>query len=47
MGIATTTAGRILKGQLKKFMGEEEVTIIDSFDHVALAKVCKVVICLF
>ena len=32
-------AGRILKGQLKGDNGEEEVTFMESLDHVALSKV--------
>lgn len=32
-------AGRILKGQLKGNNGEEEVTNMESLDHVALSKV--------
>jgi alkaline phosphatase len=39
MGIATVTAGRILKGQLKKKNGEEEVTVMESLDNLALSKV--------
>jgi len=39
MGISTVTAGRILKGQLQGNNGEEEVTIMESLDHVGLSKV--------
>jgi hypothetical protein len=39
MGISTITAGRIFKGQKRENNGEEEVTCIDRFDHVGLAKV--------
>lgn len=39
MGISTITAGRILKGQLKGFNGEEEVTNMEAMDNVALSKV--------
>ena len=39
MGISTVTAGRILKGQLKGNNGEEEVTFMESLDHVGLSKV--------
>lgn len=40
MGISTVTSGRILKGQLKNRNGEEEITVMESFDNVALSKVC-------
>ncbi len=40
MGPSTVTSGRILAGQKKGKNGEEEITNIDNFDHVALAKVC-------
>ena len=39
MGMSTITAGRILKGQKKGNNGEEEVTVMESLDHVALSKV--------
>ncbi len=39
MGVTTVTAGRILLGQINKRNGEEEVTIMESLDHVALSKV--------
>lgn len=39
MGISTITAGRILKGQLKGFNGEEEITNMEALDNVALSKV--------
>lgn len=39
MGLSTVTAGRIWKGQLKNRSGEEEVTNMESLDHVALSKV--------
>jgi alkaline phosphatase len=39
MGISTVTAGRILKVQLQGNNGEEEVTIMESLDHVGLSKV--------
>ena len=39
MGPTTVTAGRILKGQLKGNNGEEEITIMESLDHLALSKV--------
>jgi hypothetical protein len=38
-GISTITAGRILKGQLRGNNGEEEITAMESLDHVGLAKV--------
>jgi alkaline phosphatase len=38
MGITTVTAGRIYKGQQKKKNGEEEVTFMESLDHIALSK---------
>ncbi len=39
MGVSTITAGRILKGQLKGNTGEEEITAMESLDHVGLSKV--------
>ena len=39
MGISTVSAGRIRKGQFKNKSGEEEVTNMESLDHVALSKV--------
>ncbi len=39
MGITTVTSGRILKGQLKNFPGEEEITVMESLDDTALSKV--------
>lgn len=39
MGISTVTAGRIRKGQKKGKSGEEEITNMESLNHVALAKV--------
>lgn len=38
MGVSTVTSGRILAGQKKNNNGEEEITNIDSMDHVALSK---------
>lgn len=37
--IKKVTAGRILKGQLKGNNGEEEITFMESLDHVGLSKV--------
>ena len=39
MGITTVTAGRILKGQIDGNNGEDEITAMESLDHVALSKV--------
>jgi alkaline phosphatase len=39
MGISTVTAGRILKGQKAHRNGEEEVTLMEKLDYLALAKV--------
>ena len=39
MGVTTVTAGRIWKGQQKNKNGEEEVTNMESLDHLALSKV--------
>ena len=39
MGIATVTAGRILKGQMKQMTGEEEITMMESLDDNAFSKV--------
>ena len=41
MGVATVTAGRIWKGQLQNKNGEEEITHMESLDHLALSKVFK------
>nr|UHN91762.1 AKP3 [Brachionus rotundiformis] len=38
MGIGTITAGRIRKGQMKGFNGEETVTNIEALDDIALSK---------
>ncbi|RNA26010.1 alkaline tissue-nonspecific isozyme isoform X1 [Brachionus plicatilis] len=38
MGIGTITAGRIRKGQMQGFNGEETVTYMESLDDVALSK---------
>ena len=37
MGITTTTAGRIFKGQLNGKTGEETITNMQSLDDVALS----------
>ena len=39
MGLSTITAGRIRKGQMKNRSGEEEITYIESLEHVGLSKV--------
>lgn len=39
MGMASITAGRIFKGQLRGGRGEEENLEFDAFPHVGLAKV--------
>jgi alkaline phosphatase len=39
MGISTVTAGRIRKGQVEDRNGEEEITNMESLDHLALSKV--------
>jgi alkaline phosphatase len=39
MGLATITAGRIRKGQMKNKSGEEEITYMESLENVALSKV--------
>jgi hypothetical protein len=39
MGPSTVTSGRILAGQKKNKNGEETVTNMESFDHLALSKV--------
>lgn len=43
MGVATVTAGRIWKGQLQNKNGEEEITHMESLDHLALSKVLKLI----
>ncbi|XP_005996827.1 alkaline phosphatase, tissue-nonspecific isozyme [Latimeria chalumnae] len=38
MGLATVTAARILKGQMKNKLGEETLLTMETFPHVALSK---------
>ncbi len=42
MGLATITAGRIRKGQMKNKSGEEEITYMESLENVALSKTYNV-----
>ncbi|KAL1023319.1 hypothetical protein UPYG_G00039180 [Umbra pygmaea] len=42
MGIATVTASRVLKGQLKGGNGEEYILAMDTFPHLALSKTYNV-----
>lgn len=39
MGVSTVTAGRIRKGQLMGYNGEETVTNMEKLPHLALSKV--------
>ena len=41
MGISTVTAARILRGQLKGQLGEENLLEFEKFPHVGLSKVKK------
>lgn len=41
MGMATITAGRILKGQMQGRQGEDEQLAFDGFPYVGLSKVTR------
>ena len=41
MGMPTVTAGRILKGQKLNNNGEEQITFMESLNHIGLSKVNK------